>query len=389
VRLVVEDTGIGIAAEDLPRLFHEFEQLESGTQEGTGLGLALTRRLVELHGGRISVRSEPGKGTAFTVELPSLRVARAAEMPKSDPGPSEALVLVVEDDARAAELIAGHLRGAGVSVAFARNADEALRFAAELHPAAITLDVLMPHVDGWAVLSRLKSTPSLAAIPVVIISVVDELSRGLVLGANDYLLKPVSRETLLTSLDLSGVPLQRVSGLRVLLVSQDGAGLEADLLSAGCEVRRASSLVEEALVRPQPVDVAIVDSPDQNAGDPCVEVSFEGRRLSIPVLHLIDASLADLPGWRNRLVDLAREEALQPARLVRAVRQAVDRGRAAQTALAQPIATHLRVEIQRAEREHKRVALIARGWPHCEATCGPKTSSISWTTRCWRSSPTG
>jgi CheY-like chemotaxis protein len=246
-----------------------------------------------------------------------------------------------------------------VSVAFARNADEALRFAAELHPAAITLDVLMPHVDGWAVLSRLKSTPSLAAIPVVIISVVDELSRGLVLGANDYLLKPVSRETLLTSLDLSGVPLQRVSGLRVLLVSQDGDGLEADLLSAGCEVRRASSLVEEALVRPQPVDVAIVDSPDQNAGDPCVEVSFEGRRLSIPVLHLIDASLADLPGWRNRLVDLAREEALQPARLVRAVRQAVDRGRAAQTALAQPIATHLRVEIQRAEREHKRVALIA------------------------------
>jgi len=208
VLLTVEDSGIGISEEDLPKLFREFEQLEpglAGKQEGTGLGLALTKRLVELHGGSIRARSEPGRGTAFTVSLPALRAVQQAAMPASDAGPAEQRILVVEDDPHAAELIGGHLRSAGFAVAFAQDPDEAVRLAAELKPVAITLDVVMPRVDGWAVLSRLKNTGATASIPVVIISIVDEQSRGLVLGANDYLVKPVSRGALLASLEAVGV----------------------------------------------------------------------------------------------------------------------------------------------------------------------------------------
>jgi CheY-like chemotaxis protein len=114
--------------------------------------------------------------------------------------PGETLVLVVEDDPSAAELISNTLRGAGLSVAFARSAEEAIRLAVELGPAAITLDIVMPGSDGWAALAQLKSTPVTSSIPVVVISVVDEPNRGILLGATDFLVKPVSRDALLAAL---------------------------------------------------------------------------------------------------------------------------------------------------------------------------------------------
>jgi len=135
----VEDTGVGIAPNDMPRLFREFEQidqLDGDKQEGTGLGLALTRRLVEVHGGEIKAKSAVGKGSVFTVRLPVLRgqPEEAALTTGESSLPEGILVLVVEDDPQAAELIGGQLRASGVAVAFAGSADEAVDLASRLHP---------------------------------------------------------------------------------------------------------------------------------------------------------------------------------------------------------------------------------------------------------------
>jgi DNA-binding response OmpR family regulator/anti-sigma regulatory factor (Ser/Thr protein kinase) len=270
--LVVEDTGVGIKGEDLSRLFREFERLAAAPEveaQGTGLGLALTQRLVQLHGGTIWIDSELGKGTRVTVELPMIRQAKLSEASltrEGELGPSESLVLVVEDDPQAAELLAAGLRSGGLSVAFAHNAEQALRLAAELQPVAITLDILMPGTTGWEVLACLKASPETALIPVVIVSVLDEPNRALLLGAADYLVKPVSREALLSSLQNAAMSAHQVAGLRVLTVG-DGNGtgamaeIEGRLRSAGCEVRRVSELSSNAWT-PAATDVVIVDLKD-------------------------------------------------------------------------------------------------------------------------------
>jgi CheY-like chemotaxis protein/anti-sigma regulatory factor (Ser/Thr protein kinase) len=202
VRLQVSDTGIGIRAEDIPRLFREFEQIEPAVgekPEGTGLGLALTKRLVELHGGTVAVESQYGRGSTFSVTLPMLRRADGGTMYSEvtvDGEGDAPLILVVDDDAKAAELLAEHLRGGGFRVAFANGAEEAALLARAKQPAAMTLDIQMPGVDGWAALSLLKRSPVTAAIPVVVVSIVDEPRRGLAAGAAAYLVKPVSREML-------------------------------------------------------------------------------------------------------------------------------------------------------------------------------------------------
>ncbi len=334
VELVVEDTGIGIAAEDLPRLFREFEQLDSPSESkhaGTGLGLALTRRLVELHGGSISVKSELGRGSVFTALLPAPRGAMTAASPRVEGDPRQSLVLVVDDDPQAAELIAAHLRAVGLSVAFARGADEALRLADELRPAAITLDIVMPGADGWAILERLKSSASVGATPVVIISVVDEPNRALVLGASDCLMKPVSRELLLESLSALGVPLQRVAGLRILVTGPDSDEIEAHLKSAGCLVRRAAVLDSLAVEGALPLDLVVASgagTPDQ------VEIFADTKRESIPVLHSPSADQQTL---------------------VRAVRRAVDAHRGE---VGGPVTDHLRRSIERAQREHAHAQVL-------------------------------
>ncbi|MBI4869742.1 MAG: response regulator [Candidatus Wallbacteria bacterium] len=210
VYISVDDTGIGIRPEDLSRLFREFERLEdrpSDPTEGTGLGLALTKKLVELHGGSIAAESQPGKGSRFTVMLPVFlrqEVDWTRQLKRDGPG-EKPLVLVVEDDPKAADLIAGHLRSAGFGIEFAAHAEEAVKLAIELTPIAVTLDIMMPGTDGWTVLRRLKSQPETAAIPVVVISVLDQPSQGYLLGATDYLVKPITREQILQSFNSLGL----------------------------------------------------------------------------------------------------------------------------------------------------------------------------------------
>lgn len=214
VRISVSDTGVGIWPEDQQLIFEEFRQAGEttrGVKEGTGLGLAITKRLVEQQGGSISVASEFGKGSCFSFTLPSGRAGFEAQR---HPVPSEIsaalsdaphasgtpVVLVVDNEPAARELLASYLEGAGYAVATASSGAEAVERARQLRPVAITLDILMPGGSGFGTLSELKKIPETAHIPIVVVSVVDQKDTAFTLGATEYLVKPVQKDKLLEAL---------------------------------------------------------------------------------------------------------------------------------------------------------------------------------------------
>ncbi len=193
----LSDTGIGMTPEQKARLFEAFTQADVSTSRrygGTGLGLSISRRFCKMMGGDVSVESTLGKGSTFTVTLPaSVPDKKPAE---KETGKRSGTVLVIDDDRDACELLARSLTKEGFRVVTAASGDEGLRAAREQKPDAITLDVLMPGMDGWAVLKTLKSDPEVARVPVVMISMVDGGDMGRALGAADYLPKPIDRERL-------------------------------------------------------------------------------------------------------------------------------------------------------------------------------------------------
>jgi signal transduction histidine kinase/CheY-like chemotaxis protein len=210
--LVVEvtDTGPGVPAEDRQRIFDAFQQGARHPEqtEGTGLGLTLSKRILELHGGRIWLESEPGQGSTFGFALPTGEPALASVPEVSldsglptevAPGPGPTVV-VVEDDRRSFDLLRVYLEGAGARVVSARDGEEGLDTVRRLSPAGVVLDILLPRIDGWEVLARLKADPATAAIPVVVVSMLDERGRGYALGAAEYLVKPVAKDQLLAAL---------------------------------------------------------------------------------------------------------------------------------------------------------------------------------------------
>ena len=206
--LAVSDTGIGMTPEQLARLFEAFTQADAATTRrfgGTGLGLALSRRLCRMMGGDVTVESAPGRGSTFTIRLPA-QVTEPAEEPVTPIAPVErtspsiGTVLVIDDEASVRDLMQRFLAREGFRVVTASGGEEGLRLARELRPDAITLDVMMPGMDGWAVLTALKATPDVADIPVVMLTIVDDKNLGYALGASDYLTKPIDRERLVTVL---------------------------------------------------------------------------------------------------------------------------------------------------------------------------------------------
>ena len=233
LQVEVSDTGIGIAPEDQERIFREFEQVDSSysrQQEGTGLGLALTKKLVELHGGRISVRSEgEGKGSTFTFTLPFGKAPASEEKvepakqqtakPKAAERNEGPLVLVVEDNAHAREMLEYYLKAGGYRVAHAADGEEGLRKARLLQPYAITLDIMLPKKDGLEVLAELKSDPQTADIPVIIVSMTEDKQLCSSLGAVEFFVKPVDRRKLLEVLGRVGV--ERASEPATVLVVDD------------------------------------------------------------------------------------------------------------------------------------------------------------------------
>jgi len=204
----VSDTGIGMTSAQMEKLFQEFTQADTSTTRkygGTGLGLTISRRFCQMMGGEIEVESEPGQGSTFTVWLPVQVVEPKADEVVSGEversglvgaSPDSDLVLVVDDDPVARDLMQRYLSKEGFRVQLASNGEAGLRLAKELRPAAITLDVMMPGLDGWAVLTALKADPDLADIPVVMMTMVDDKNLGYALGASDYLTKPIERDRL-------------------------------------------------------------------------------------------------------------------------------------------------------------------------------------------------
>jgi PAS domain S-box-containing protein len=253
VAISVTDTGIGIRSEDQAVIFEEFRQVEGpagAAQEGTGLGLAITKRLVEQQGGRISLESEPGKGSRFTFTLPAGATASGTPLASESAVPPIAavevrgkpLILVVDDEIAARELLASYL-SPEYRIVTAESGADAVNKAQELRPDAITLDVLMPDSTGFETLVALRKKPETANIPIIIVSIVDQKQVGFALGAADYLIKPIRKPVLLETIR-KHVPPQSDEEEAILLVDDDPRTLELleeTLRSAGYETESVRS----------------------------------------------------------------------------------------------------------------------------------------------------
>jgi signal transduction histidine kinase/DNA-binding response OmpR family regulator len=231
VTFVVSDTGIGMTQEQVGRLFEAFSQAEASTTRrfgGTGLGLTLVRHFCRMMGGDVTVRSRPGHGSTFAVTLPVVASSetRVASDEEVDPQlathnsqlATQPVVLVIDDDPTARDLLTRHLSSDGVRVVTAGSGEEGLRLARQIKPSAITLDVLMPGMDGWAVLAALKSDPETADLPVIVLTFLDDRDLGYSLGASEYLVKPVDRERVIAAVRKLG---PRRAERRALVVEDD------------------------------------------------------------------------------------------------------------------------------------------------------------------------
>lgn len=247
IHISVKDTGMGIKPDDIERIFDEFEQADSSytrEHEGTGIGLSLTKRLLDMHGGYIWVESEVGKGSIFNFVMPVTQGKVTTVYPPLQPirdnvAPTAQLtavpfettmrntILIVEDDKATAELLVLQLEESGYHVVHSPNGIDAVEKAVELKPFAIILDVMLPGKDGWEVLQDIKAIQETKDIPVIIYSIVDNKELGFALGATDYLTKPVDRQTLISRLNaLSFSKKKRRQIVNIMVVDDNKEAVE-------------------------------------------------------------------------------------------------------------------------------------------------------------------
>jgi PAS domain S-box-containing protein len=310
----VIDTGIGMRPDELAKLFQPFTQADASTTRrfgGTGLGLAITKRFCQLMGGDVEVESTAGQGSTFTIRLPAhplagqhAALAETASVASGEDGP---IVLVIDDDPAARDVLARYLARDGLRVETAADGDEGLRKAKQLSPQAIILDVVMPGTDGWTVLAELKADARLEAIPVIMLSMVEDKNQGFMLGASEYLTKPVDRRQLLAVLRRFR-PLQPAAP--ALIIDDDEA--MRDVLRKMLE--KDGWMVAEAengqagleLVSKHPPALVILDlvMPEMDGFEFAEALRKEPAWRSIPIIVLTSKDLTgDERRWLNGRVD--------------------------------------------------------------------------------------
>jgi len=332
IEFAVLDTGIGMTAEQQAKLFEEFAQADALTARrfgGTGLGLAITRKLARMMGGDVTVASEPGKGSVFTVRLPGGVDSPAKTFADSGRRSKGDCVLVIDDDATARELLADQLKAEGFSVVTASSGLEGLKRAKELRPSVITLDVIMPDLDGWSVLAALRQDSELAEIPIIMVTIVDQQRRAVALGAAGYLTKPINREQLHRMVERFRAPAQST---RVLLVEDDA--LQRERMRAWLESQQwivhEAANGREALDRLQhgKPDLILLDlmMPEMDGFQVVATLQKEPGWRDIPVVVItaLDLDAKDRERLNSGVQSVLVKETFRPADLVERIRRLAD-----------------------------------------------------------------
>ena len=306
----ITDTGVGMTEEQMSNVFQAFAQADLSTTRkfgGTGLGLAITRHFCQMMGGEILLRSEPEKGSTFTMRLPA-EAGSVSSSPSSTENDENEInleqgevILVIDDDEAARQIVMRYLTKEGFSAVAAKDGLEGLEKARQLRPSAITLDVSMPTMDGWTVLQELKKDEDLAHIPVIMVTMVDDHSKGYALGAADYLEKPVSNDRLIAALSQQ---IPELSG-RILVVEDDAntrAMMKRALEKEGWQVAEAENGREamDAVAR-RPPDLILLDlmMPELDGFDVVEKLQKHEDWRDIPVVVVTAQQLSS--GERGRL----------------------------------------------------------------------------------------
>jgi CheY-like chemotaxis protein len=331
--IAVTDTGIGISKEDQTIIFDAFRQADGSSvrkYEGTGLGLAITQQLVKLHHGYIWVESETGQGSTFTVLLPFSPPQEFKSFIPEQADPDRPLILVVDDDPTALQLVQDYLSQDRYQVIGTTSPTQALELARKLRPAAVITDIMMPDISGWEVLRELKSDAEISDIPVIILSIIDQKTVGFYLGAADYLVKPINRDDLQKSLERVA---RAEAQFPILIVDDNPTDRDflAQLLQhVGYDVAQADS-GEAALawLNEQPASLILLDLtlPGMSGLDVLNHLSSDATTNQIPVIVVTNVGMSDekVSALRDKVAPVLQKSELSGNALAQQVQIALNR----------------------------------------------------------------
>ena len=333
----ISDTGIGMTQEQLGRLFQAFAQAEASTSRdygGTGLGLAITRHFCRMLGGDVAVESAPGEGSTFTITLPAMGPAAEAEVVAPAAGPARSVatgtVLIIDDDKAIHDLLERELGAKGYHVLHAAGGREGLKIAKQSRPDVITLDIIMPDLDGWTVLKTLKDDQELRDIPVLLVTIMGDREMGFALGAADYITKPLDREMLLSAVNRHA---RRANGAQILVVDDDSKTrdmLRRTLAKEGWTVAEAGNGQEAIglLERGRPVLVLLdLMMPEMDGFEVLERMRLDEDWRDIPVIIVTakDLTRAEVDQLNGHVVKILQKGAYQRSDLLTEIHDMVAR----------------------------------------------------------------